>query len=652
MPTAGAEAAAEAGGAAPAAAQQPARWRVEATALVGAAAAPAAPPPLSIVDRVAAPRAFMAVALAFAAPLDASRLRAGVERVLQLMPELACRAAAAAVRTCRRGRWSGAGTARRGPTLQSCAAPPSVWRRSWRGRTAPNPTPRPSPHPKPLPPPQAPCPHPAPPPTPAQGDWRLVTPPEAPTAGALLLFGASDAALTEVAYPSVPAPGSDAGGQPPPPPPRVPYADLGPALFPGLPDALPAAPASASAAVPLFAVAHYRLAGGGGVLGVRLSHMIGDFGTAAAALRHLAAGYSGAPAPPPAAAPAPGAGPVAALAAAARPLPAGFAPFNYLRPDPAAWAAACGDVFTRPAPRGVVYHVPPPRLAALKAEATADVAALRAGAGAAAAAWPEAAAAAAAAAAAHGRAASGSGGVTSGPGGKAKEGGAAFEAEVAAAVADAAAAAAASCPAQAAVQQAAAAAAAGLPAPGSPPGPGEWVSTHDALIAHVWRAVDALPSRAAAPPAPLTLGLDLRGRLDAAGCGVPAAGQARLYGNLATTAYVPAAPGAARGARLGALALEIRRSLARWGDGRLVRGGRGRGSGRTARCYPKPRNANPEPSLALPQPPVPGARPSLRATPRTRRSSRRRPPPAGPRRSPSCPLSPSSPRPPRGACRC
>lgn len=69
----------------------------------GAGATTSPPLELSIVDRIAAPGAFMHQCLVFEQPLEAARLRAALARVLTLMPTLACRATQDAVR-CVRGR--------------------------------------------------------------------------------------------------------------------------------------------------------------------------------------------------------------------------------------------------------------------------------------------------------------------------------------------------------------------------------------------------------------------------------------------------------------------------------------------------------------------------------------------------------------------
>lgn len=70
-------------------------WTAAAEHLVQPTVQPpaAAPPPqLSLVDRLAAPAAFLHQALVFDRALDARALRAALAEVLALMPTLACRA--------------------------------------------------------------------------------------------------------------------------------------------------------------------------------------------------------------------------------------------------------------------------------------------------------------------------------------------------------------------------------------------------------------------------------------------------------------------------------------------------------------------------------------------------------------------------------
>ena len=59
----------------------------------------AAAPPLSLVDRMAGPLAFINQALVFESALDAGRLRAALAEALALFPTLACRAAKDTVRS-------------------------------------------------------------------------------------------------------------------------------------------------------------------------------------------------------------------------------------------------------------------------------------------------------------------------------------------------------------------------------------------------------------------------------------------------------------------------------------------------------------------------------------------------------------------------
>lgn len=247
------------------------------------------------------------------------------------------------------------------------------------------------------------------------GEWVLCQ----PGAGAPLTLGSSAATLESLV--------------PHPLPPIAPMADLGAELFghlPGLP-----ADGTDAAAVPLVHIALIALGGGSGgsgsgsacVLGLRVSHMVGDFGTLRALLHQLARAYNRQPLTP-ANVPAPAAPLVAALAA--QPPPAGARVHNYL-PFPPKLGEQMGRLMAAPPLQGLVLHVPAARLAQLKEQAAADIAA--------------------------------------------------------AAAAD---------PSQGAAQgstgSAAAAAAAG--AAGEQAGQ-EWVSTHDALMAWLWRTVAALPCR-------------------------------------------------------------------------------------------------------------------------------------------------------------
>ena len=58
---------------------------------------PAGLPALSLVDRLAAPTAWMHLALVFAQPLDGHKLRDALAHTLTLFPTLACRASRDAV---------------------------------------------------------------------------------------------------------------------------------------------------------------------------------------------------------------------------------------------------------------------------------------------------------------------------------------------------------------------------------------------------------------------------------------------------------------------------------------------------------------------------------------------------------------------------
>ncbi len=178
-----------------------------------------------------------------------------------------------------------------------------------------------------------------------------------PGAGAALTLGTSTATLHSLA--------------PRPLPPIAPMADLGAELFGhlvGLP-----ADSAAAAAVPLVQVALVALAGdgsGGCVLGLRVSHLVADFGTLRALLHQLARVYNRQPLAP-ADVPAPAAPLVAALAV---PPPLGARPHNYL-PFPSNIGEQLAAVRKLPPLQGLVLHVSPARLAKLKARAAADLAA-------------------------------------------------------------------------------------------------------------------------------------------------------------------------------------------------------------------------------------------------------------------------------------
>jgi hypothetical protein len=334
------------------------------------------------------------------------------------------------------------------------------------------------------------------PPKQQAGEWRLAVPPEIPTAGAILSLGHSTLSLADVTGPL-------------PSPARRHYVDYGLQIFNHLADSMPKDNRKA-AEVPLLYVSHYTLgsssgssggSSGGSLLGIRISHMVADFGTVAAVIYHLAHAYStggssgGSSADTvnlPLPVPRPAGPAVAALAAANLPPPAGSRVFNYVPASPEWWAEVGIPVLTRPLPKGLVYHVTPDRLAALKQRAHDELAALKEQGG-------------------DDAGSSGGGGGSSGS---------------------------------------------------------SWVSTHDALIAHVWIAINSIPSRRGSNPTPLTLGLDMRRRMDPAACGVSLEDQGALYGNLATTLLVPAVDVARGGPGggpmgVGAVARELRRALPR-----------------------------------------------------------------------------------------
>ena len=185
------------------------------------------------------------------------------------------------------------------------------------------------------------------------GEWVLCQ----PGAGAVLTSGTSSASLKNLVLRPLP--------------PVAPLANLGGQLFGHLPDLPP--DGAAAAAVPLLQVACVALegGGGGGVLGLRLSHMIGDFGTLRALLHHLARAYSGRPLAP-ADLPVPAAALVEALASV--PPPPGAQPWNYVPLLPRI-GEMFGPLLAAPPLQGLVLHVPPARLAALKAAASSEAAA-------------------------------------------------------------------------------------------------------------------------------------------------------------------------------------------------------------------------------------------------------------------------------------
>ena len=188
-----------------------------------------------------------------------------------------------------------------------------------------------------------------------------------PGAGAPLTLGRSSAPLARLAPACLP--------------PAAPIADLGAELFghlAGLP-----MDGKGAEAVPLAHVTLVTLGSGGGsgdggsssaagcVLGLRVSHLVGDYGTLRGLLHHLARAYSGR-ALAAADVPAPGAPLVAALAAA--PPPPGARQHNYL-PAPPELGGQLAALAAAPSLQGLVLHVPPARLAQLKAQAAAEAAA-------------------------------------------------------------------------------------------------------------------------------------------------------------------------------------------------------------------------------------------------------------------------------------
>ena len=165
--------------------------------------------------------------------------------------------------------------------------------------------------------------------------------------------------------------------------------------------------------------------------------------------------------------------------------------------------------------QGLTLHVAPAQLAALKARALADLAAT-------------------AAAAAGGQEAVEGGELTAGgsSGGADSEGG-----------------------------TAGAGSGAGMPEDASP----AWVSSNDALMAWLWRALARLPCRAGIVT-PFNLALDMRPPRLAElppGWAHSSTPPKWLYGNLATSAYCPELDAAAL--RLGEVALALRQTVARWG---------------------------------------------------------------------------------------
>lgn len=285
-----------------------------------------APPPLSLVDCLAAPTFFMHQTFVFGQPLCADKLWAALAQALAAFPTLACRAVQDEVR---RG-GSCAGRCWCACSIILLVSPPAS-----------------------LPqPPQA-------------GEWQLCQ----PHAGALLTVGTSATPLRRLA-PQAPLP------------PAAPLVNLGTELFGHLEGA-----SLAADALPLLQVALVELHGGGGggggtssgsgsdsnggcVLGLRASHLVADFGTLRGLLHHLAAAYSGRQ--PAGGTPQPVEPLVAALAV--QPPPAGSQPWNYLRWPPS-FMEQLMALAAAPAQHGLTLHFPPARLAALKTKAAAEAAA-------------------------------------------------------------------------------------------------------------------------------------------------------------------------------------------------------------------------------------------------------------------------------------
>ena len=294
------------------------------------------PPPLSLNERVSAPLIFIHQALVFASALDAGRLRQALASALALFPTLACRAAKDEV--C-------AGGGRRFTLLRCLLLLHCFFLlRCFRTRSPPHPhrACRPCAHTARRPRPRA---------RPQGGEWALCQ----PGAGALLTLGSSSAA-TRRAAPC------------PPLPPAAPLAALGEELFGHLPG-LPADGAGAPA-LPLTHLALVSTLDGGCVLGLRVSHLVADFGTLRGFLHHLAREYSGTPLAP-ADRPVMGQPLMAALCAA--PPPPGARLHNYL-PAPPTFGEALAALAAQPPLQGLTLHVPPARLAALRAQAAAEAA--------------------------------------------------------------------------------------------------------------------------------------------------------------------------------------------------------------------------------------------------------------------------------------
>lgn len=445
-------------------------WRVESEELVrprppsastdstDTAAPPPPPPRLSLVDRIAAPSAFMHQSLIFAAPLDAARLRSALAEALALFPSLACRATQDEVRCpqpccghpiCSKFRFCvNTPGCTNAPTQGPATIPFELG--AWSSLQTAQLQAQPPPGCLPA--------------QPQDGDWRLCR----PGAGARLAVGSSDVPLHRLVLQS-------------PPQPAAALVDLGSELFGHLPflGGDPGGPE----ATPLVEVALVALQGGGAcLLGLRMSHLVGDFGSLRALMHHLAAAYSGR-ALDPSAAPAPGEPFVTALASA--PPPPSSRPYNYLSKPPG-FDVLLGRLASAPPLHGLTLYFPPERLAALKARAAAEA------------------------------------------------------------------------------EQAAR-------GDGSGDGSPAWVSTNDALMAWLWKALAAMPCRGGAVTA-FNQALDMRGRLALPAAGATAAAQGQqqqqqpwLYGNLATSAYTNELDVAAM--PLGAVALALRRTVVRCARG-------------------------------------------------------------------------------------
>lgn len=296
-----------------------------------------------------------------------------------------------------------------------------------------------------------------------------------PGVGAVLTIGTSTASLASLA--------------PQPPPLLAPLANLGSQLFGHLPDHL--ADDTSAAALPLLEVALVAVQGGC-ILGLRVCHLVADFATVQGLLHHLARAYSGRPltameVPVPAT--------LLVDALEQLPPPPGvMQPCNYV-PMPANIGEQLGALAAAPTLQGLRLHLPPARLAALKATAMTEAAAA-----------------------------------------------------------------------------AAAEAAGGEEDPGQQPA---WVSTHDALIAWLWRMLASLPCHRGDVTA-FSQPMDMRGRLAAlaaeayhsSGTGSGQGGQPPrwVYGNFAAGTLTPELDVAAM--CLGEVALALRRTLVRWGLGR------------------------------------------------------------------------------------